>query len=87
MNGFFHRNNGLWCYQGTHGFFGKRCRHKKMSHITQKDLYEDAILLKTGGHFYQDKWYYKLSNTVIVWDEVWRSVHSYLTSNETETVI
>ena len=58
----------------------------KMSCITQKDLYEDAILRKSKDHKSQTKWMERL-NTVIVWDEVWTSVHSNLHSNATKTAI
>ena len=58
----------------------------KMSQITQKDLYEDAILSKTGGHFHQEKWVTKLQ-IVILWEEVWNSVHNFLVSNAIRTAI
>ena len=53
----------------------------KMSLITQKELYEDAILKMTTDHKYQSKWVIKL-NTVIIWEEVWNSIHNFLLSNE-----
>ena len=58
----------------------------KMSQITQKDLYEDAILYKSRDHFHQVKWITKL-NTVILWEEVWNSLYDPLVSNETRTAI
>ena len=58
----------------------------KMSHITQKDLYEDAILKMTTDHIYQTKWGEKLQ-ICIVWEEVWNTVHNFLLSNKTRTVI
>ena len=58
----------------------------KMSQITQKDLYEDAILFKSKDHTYQEKWVRKL-NTIILWEEVWISLHNNLVSNETRTAI
>ena len=58
----------------------------KMSQITQKDLYEDAILSKTREHFHQEKWITKLQ-IVILWDEVWNSVHNFLVSNAIRTAI
>ena len=58
----------------------------KMSSITQKELYEDAILKISRDHTYQSKWVVKL-NTVIVWEEVWESVHNFLMSNKTRTAI
>ena len=58
----------------------------KMSLITQKELYEDAILKITTDHTYQTKWVEKLE-TVIVWEVVWNSVHNFLLSNKTRTAI
>ena len=58
----------------------------KMRVITQKDLYEDAILMKSRDHLYQTKWATKL-NTLILWEEVWTSVHNFLLSNKTRTAI
>ena len=58
----------------------------KMSSITQKELYEDAILKISKDHTHQAKWAAKL-NTVILWEEVWNSVHNFLVSNKTRTVI
>ena len=58
----------------------------KMSQITQKDLYEDAILYKSRDHSHQAKWTKKL-NTVILWEEVWSALHNFLVSNETRTAI
>ena len=57
-----------------------------MSMITQKDLYEDAILKMTTDHIYQTKWMTKLQ-TLIVWEEVWITVHNFLLSNKTKTII
>ena len=37
-------------------------------------------------HTYQTKWVAKLNN-VILWEEVWNSVHNFLISNKTRTVI
>ena len=58
----------------------------EMSMITQKDLYEDAILKMTTDHIYQTKWMTKLQ-TLIVWEEVWITVHNFLLSNKTKTII
>ena len=58
----------------------------KMAMITQKDLYEEALLKMTTVHIYQTKWYDKL-RTVIMWEEVWNTVHHFLLSNRTKTVI
>jgi len=61
-------------------------RDVKMSIITQKDLYEDAILKMSTDHIHQSKWVNKL-NAVILWEEVWNSVHNFLLSNKTKTAI
>ena len=66
-------------------FLGNR-KEVKMSLITQKELYEDAILKMSTDHTHQTKWAAKL-NTVILWEEVWNSVHNFLISNKTRTVI
>ena len=58
----------------------------KMSSITQKDLYEDAIYRISRPHAYEIKWIEKL-NTVFIIEEVWDSVHNFLSSNKTKTVI
>ena len=58
----------------------------KMIQITQKDLYEDAILSKSVDHVHQIKWAERL-NELIVWEEVWSSVHDFLLSNSTKTAI
>ena len=54
--------------------------------LTQKDLYEDAILRKSRGHKYRTKWVDKL-DAVTIWGEVWASVHTYLHSNATKCAI
>ena len=58
----------------------------KMAYITQKDLYEDAILFKSREHTYQYKWAAEL-NILILWDEVWDSVHHFPMTNKTRTAI
>ena len=58
----------------------------KMSLITQKELYEDAILKKTMDHAHQSKWVQKL-DIVIFWEEVWNAVHNFLLSNKIRTEI
>ena len=58
----------------------------KMSAITQKDLYENAILKLYTPHPHQVKWIDKL-NTVILFEEVWDSVHNTFSLNQTKTVI
>ena len=58
----------------------------KMSAITQKDLYEDAILKMSRFHVHETKWIEKL-NTIFLTEEVWGSVHNFLSSNQTKTVI
>ena len=53
----------------------------KMSHITQKQLYEDAIVRTTTTHNYQVKWIDKLQ-TVVLWEEVWKVVHNFLLTSK-----
>ena len=58
-----------------------------MSLITQKELYEDAILrTNSQDHVYQSKWFAKL-DPIILWEAVWESVHHSLVSNSTSTAI
>ncbi len=62
-------------------------REIKMSMITQKDLYEDAILKTySQDHSYSAKWVQKL-DTVIIWEEVWNTVHHPYLTNTTKTAI
>ena len=49
----------------------------KMSHITQKQLYEDSIVRTTTLHNYQIKWIDKLQ-TVNLWEEVLQIVQNFL---------
>ena len=58
----------------------------KMSQITQKDLYEDAILYRSGEHSYKQKWAREL-DTLIVWDEAWNTIHDFPMTNKTKTAI
>ena len=58
----------------------------RMEAITQKDLYEDAILYRSREHSYKDKWARELE-ILIVWDEVWDSVHNFPMTNKTKTAI
>ena len=58
-----------------------------MALITQKDLYEDAILKTySQDHSYSAKWVQKL-NTIIIWEEVWKTVHHPYQTNTTKTAI
>ena len=57
-----------------------------MSHITQKQLYENAIVRTTTTHNYQIKWIDKLQ-TVILWEEVWKAVHNFLMTSKIKTII
>ena len=58
----------------------------EMATITQKDLYEEAIMSNSTCHFHQIKWTEKL-DILIVWEEVWDSVHNFLLLNHTKTAI
>ena len=57
-----------------------------MSQITQKQLYEDTILFRSREHKYKEKWVRQL-DILILWDEVWDSVHHFPMTNNTKTVI
>ena len=57
-----------------------------MSNITQKRLYDDAIIKTTTDHEYQTKWVDKLQ-TVIIWEEVWKVAHNFLLTSKTKTII
>ena len=62
-------------------------REVEMSLITQKELYEDAILrTNSQDHVYQNKWVTEL-DSVILWEAVWESVHHSFLSNSTRTVV
>ncbi len=56
--------------------------------VTQKQLYEDAILKTySQDHVYSTKWVQKL-NTVILWEEVWNTLYySSWLMNSTKTAI
>ena len=59
----------------------------EMSLISQKELYEEAIYhLYSHDHSHQGKWGEKLE-PLILWEEVWDSVHHFLLSNVTKTAI
>ena len=65
---------------------GNGGRQVKMLAITQKDLYEDAIFRMSRPHNHETKWIDKL-NTMFLPEEVWASVHNFLSSNQTKTAI
>ena len=53
--------------------------------VTQKILYEEALMRKYRDHHSQIKWALKL-NTTIVWDEMWTTIHkNILCINHTKT--
>ena len=58
----------------------------EMSLISQKELYEEAIYRNCQDHSHQGKWGERLE-PLIVWEEVWESVHHFLSSNVTKTAI
>ena len=58
----------------------------KFAQITQKQLYEEALIRISGDHFSQVKWVEKL-NTSIVWEEVWKTVHNFFLTNKTKNII
>ena len=61
----------------------------KLSQITQKILYEETLLKVTFDHHSQYKWVQKLDqlSTHIVWEDVWNTVHNFLSTNKTKNVI
>ena len=69
-----------------HTIFLGNTKIVKMSQITQKDLYEDAILYKSREHSYKVKWAGELA-TLILWDQVWETVHNFPMTNKTKTAI
>ena len=58
----------------------------KFNFVTHKQLYEDAISRIPGFHHSQIKWDDKLQE-LIVWDDVWYTLHNYLNTYKTTTVI
>ena len=58
----------------------------KFAQVTQKQLYEEALVRISGDHFSQVKWVEKL-NTSIVWEEVWKTVHNFFLTNKTKCII
>ena len=58
----------------------------KFKLITHKTLYEDALSKIPGFHHSQIKWFDQLQQ-VIVWDDVWYTVHNYLNTYKTTSLI
>ena len=58
----------------------------KFVQMTQKQLYEEAILSMSRDHHSQVKWILKL-DTSIAWEEVWKTVHNFLSTNKTKNTI
>ena len=58
----------------------------KMKQITQKLLYEETLFKISRDHHSQVKWVEKL-NTPIEWELVWKTVHNFLSTNRTKTLI
>ena len=58
----------------------------KFTEVTQKQLYEQALLVTYRDHHSQVKWGEKL-NTSIPWEEVWGAVHNFLSTNRTKNTI
>ena len=54
--------------------------------VTQKQLYEEAIMYISRDHHSQAKWVRKL-DTTIQWEKVWNAVHNCLSTNKTKNVI
>ena len=58
-----------------------------LAQTTQKLLYEQTLLrVNNYDHHSQAKIFHKLQS-VIIWEDVWNSVHNMLSSNETKTAI
>ena len=58
----------------------------KFAQLTQKQLYEEAIISTGRDHHSQVKWVEKL-NTSIIWEDVWSAVHNILSTNQTKSTI
>ena len=58
----------------------------KITQLTHKKLYEEALLHTVGDHHSQVKWVIKL-NTSITWEDVWNTVHNILSTNQTKSII
>ena len=53
----------------------------KFTNVTHKELYKSNIYKIPGFHHSQIKWVETL-NTPVVWEEVWKTVHHFLSTNE-----
>ena len=58
----------------------------KFTQITQKHLYEETLLSIGRDHHSQVKWVEKL-NTSINWEEVWKAVHNFWSTNQAKNTI
>ena len=58
----------------------------KFNFVTHKQLYEDTISRLPGYHHSQIKWRDALQD-LIVWDDVWYTVHNYLNTYKTTSLI
>ena len=58
----------------------------KFQDVTHKQLYEDRVLKLPGYHHSQDKWRHALQE-LIIWDDVWYTVHNYLNTYKTTSLI
>ena len=58
----------------------------KFVNVTHKQLYETAITTISRDHHSQVKWVLKL-NSAIPWLDVWGSVHNFLSTNRTKSII
>ena len=67
-------------------FVTKNGDEVKFSQVTQRQLYEEALMEIYGDHHSQYKWLTKLQ-TSIIWEDVWATVHNFLSSNETKTSV
>ena len=58
----------------------------KFKHVTHKQLYEDTVSKISGFHHSQIKWR-DILQELIVWDDVWYTVHNYLNTYKTTSLI
>ena len=56
-------------------------------HITEKVLYEEALIHSLTDHHSQVKWLSIWENNPIIWEEVWRTVHNKLSCNKVKNTI
>ena len=58
----------------------------KFNYVTEKVLYEEALMQIQRDHHSQGKWVLQLQSP-IVWEEVWKNVHNVLSYNKAKNTI